>query len=99
MYIPMCSLMQLCFLIQLGLGLRYFTEKELGQPEFDWNQLEVKRWFMRNNEECHHVMEEITIYKVPLLRNGIETNTTIPVVNAFEVDKISFFYNQEELCE
>ena len=99
MYIPMCSLMQLCLLIQFVSSLRYFTEKELGQPEFDWNQLEVKRRFMRNNEECQHVMEEITIYKVPLLRNGIETNTTIPVVNAFEVDKISFFYNQEELCE
>ena len=95
----MCSLVQFSLMIQLGSGLRYFTEKELGQPEFDWNQLEVKRRFMRNNEECHHVMEEITIYKVPLLRNGIEINTTIPVVNAFEVDKISFFYNQEELCE
>ena len=95
----MCSLVQFSLMIQLGSGLRYFTEKELREPEFDWNQLEVKNRFMRNNKECHHVREEVTIYKVPLLRNGNKINSSISVVNTFEVDKMSVFYNQEEFCE
>ena len=88
-------------LVILGLGYQvlstqYFAREDFLQPEFDWSQLEVEEQFLRNNQECHFVREEVTVFKYMMLDNeGKPINSTVAVARGFEVD-IRTFYDDRQ---
>ena len=84
-------------LVILGLGYQvlctqYFSREDFLQPEFDWSQLEVEEQFLRNNQECHFVREEVTVFQFTRLsKKGKPMNGTVTVAKGQEVDIRTFF--------